>query len=125
MWRQFALLKVGSVQCHDLGEDKCIVPSHGSGPNGYTSGSGFYTVNEYKGILKYAEERHIQIIPEIDMPGHSHAAIKAIQSKASRASQNENPEDLYSVFDKSGIHNGYTGVNNCFNLVYMFSSLWN
>jgi hexosaminidase len=36
---------------------------------------GFYTQDQIKDIIKYAEERHITIIPEIEMPGHATAAI--------------------------------------------------
>ncbi len=39
--------------------------------------SGFYTQEEIKEIIKYAEKKHIQIIPEIEMPGHATAAIAA------------------------------------------------
>ena len=38
---------------------------------------GYYTQAELKELIKYAEERHIEIIPEIDMPGHMMAAISA------------------------------------------------
>lgn len=38
---------------------------------------GFYTQNEVKEIVKYAKDRYITIIPEIEMPGHSSAAIAA------------------------------------------------
>ncbi|MDQ6609093.1 MAG: beta-N-acetylhexosaminidase, partial [Bacteroidota bacterium] len=38
---------------------------------------GFYTQEEVKDIVKYAMERHITVIPEIEMPGHSSAAIAA------------------------------------------------
>lgn len=38
---------------------------------------GYYTQAEMKELIKYAEERHVEIIPEIDMPGHMMAAIKA------------------------------------------------
>jgi hexosaminidase len=38
---------------------------------------GFYTQEEIKDIVKYASERQITIIPEIEMPGHSQAAIAA------------------------------------------------
>lgn len=40
--------------------------------------SGFYTADEFKSILAYAAERHIAVIPEIDLPGHSNAALHAI-----------------------------------------------
>lgn len=38
---------------------------------------GFYTQEEVKEIVKYALDRYITIIPEIEMPGHSSAAIAA------------------------------------------------
>lgn len=38
---------------------------------------GFYTQEDIKEIVAYAKERYIEIIPEIDMPGHSLAAIAA------------------------------------------------
>lgn len=37
--------------------------------------SGYYTQKEIKEILLYAHERHINIVPEIEMPGHASAAI--------------------------------------------------
>ncbi|MBL7742775.1 MAG: family 20 glycosylhydrolase [Chitinophagaceae bacterium] len=38
---------------------------------------GFYTQTEIKEVVKYARERFIDVIPEIEMPGHSSAAIAA------------------------------------------------
>ncbi len=38
---------------------------------------GFYTQDQIKEIVKYASDRYIEIIPEIEMPGHSSAAIAA------------------------------------------------
>lgn len=37
----------------------------------------FYTREEIKEIIAYAAERHIEIIPEVDMPGHATAANRA------------------------------------------------
>lgn len=37
----------------------------------------FYTRGEIKEIVAYAAERHIEIVPEVDMPGHATAANKA------------------------------------------------
>ena len=36
---------------------------------------GFYTQEQYKEIVKYAQDRYIMIVPEIDMPGHTNAAL--------------------------------------------------
>lgn len=39
--------------------------------------SGYYTQDDIREVVKYAQERHITIIPEIEMSGHSSAAIAA------------------------------------------------
>lgn len=43
----------------------------GGGPGGY------YTQEEFQEIISYAQERYIMVIPEIDMPGHSIAALSS------------------------------------------------
>jgi hexosaminidase len=46
----------------------------GTGGNRY---GGYYTQAEVAAIVRFAAQRHVQIIPEIDMPGHATAAIAA------------------------------------------------
>ena len=36
---------------------------------------GFFTQEDYKEIVKYAADRYVMIVPEIDMPGHTNAAL--------------------------------------------------
>ncbi len=43
----------------------------GGGPGGY------YTQEEYAEIVAYAQSRYITLVPEIDMPGHTNAALVA------------------------------------------------
>ncbi len=38
---------------------------------------GFYTRDDIREIVSYAADRHITVVPEIDIPGHSQAAIAA------------------------------------------------
>ena len=38
---------------------------------------GFYSKNDIKEIIKYAQERYINVMPEIDIPGHAEAALTA------------------------------------------------
>jgi len=38
---------------------------------------GFYTQEQYSDIVNYAAERYITIVPEIDMPGHTNAALSS------------------------------------------------
>ena len=48
-----------------------------SGEYDGTPHSGFYTQDEARDIVAYAAERHITVIPEIDLPGHMQAALTA------------------------------------------------
>ncbi|SCL67969.1 hexosaminidase [Micromonospora citrea] len=43
----------------------------GDGPGGH------YTRDDYRRIVAYAAQRHITVVPEIDLPGHTHAALTA------------------------------------------------
>ena len=43
----------------------------------YTPHCGYYTQEDIKDIVSYAKERFINVIPEIDMPGHTMAALAA------------------------------------------------
>ncbi|MEV6977493.1 family 20 glycosylhydrolase [Kitasatospora sp. NPDC093806] len=38
---------------------------------------GFYTAADYQEIVRYAQERYLTVVPEIDLPGHSNAALAA------------------------------------------------
>ena len=42
-----------------------------------TAPAQYYTQEQIRGIVAYAKERHITIVPEIDMPGHADAAVLA------------------------------------------------
>jgi hexosaminidase len=59
---------------------------------------GFYTQEEIKDIVKYAQTRHVNIIPEIDLPGHSVAALAAYP-------QYGNTGDTLEVGTKWGVYN--------------------
>jgi hexosaminidase len=45
------------------------------GPDGLYGG--FYTQDDIREVVAYAKERHITIVPEIEMPGHASAALSA------------------------------------------------
>lgn len=92
---------MGSKRCHDVKEETCLGSQLGSGPGTGNSGSGFYNVNDYREILQYAEERHVEVIPEFDMPGHGHAAIKAMQARQKKfaAVGQDNEANKYLLSD--------------------------
>ncbi|WP_437891586.1 beta-N-acetylhexosaminidase [Phytobacter sp. V91] len=78
------LTDVGGKRCHDLSEKTCLLPQLGSGPDSNNNGSGYFTRAHYIEILKYARARHIEVIPEIDMPAHARAAVIAMEARYDR-----------------------------------------
>lgn len=53
------------------------VIGHNSGKYDGKPYSGFYTQKQIRDIVKYATDRYITIVPEIDLPGHMQAALAA------------------------------------------------
>ncbi len=78
------LTAVGGQRGHTTMDAPALHPAYGSGPYPNAEGkfgSGYYTREEYIDLLKYARERHIKVIPEINLPGHARAAIKAMEAR--------------------------------------------
>ena len=76
------LTAVGARRGHTSDGHEMLPPAFGSGPSaeaGY--GSGFYSTADYLEILRRAQALHIEVIPEIEMPGHARAAIRAMEAR--------------------------------------------
>jgi len=54
-----------------------IIGHHPGTGNDQTKYGGYYTQEQVKEIVKYASDRFITVVPEIEMPGHASAAIAA------------------------------------------------
>ncbi len=78
------LAEIGSKRCHDPSEQTCILPQLGAGPESTSGVNGYLTTADYVAIVKAAAARQIEVIPSIDMPGHSRAAIKAMEVRHAR-----------------------------------------
>jgi len=86
------LTEVGGRRGHTIDESDRLIPSFGSGPN-VEGINEYYTEEEFIEILKYASERQIEVIPEIDVPGHARAAIKSMEARYHRLISEGKPED--------------------------------
>ena len=67
-------------------------------PDGTRYG-GFYTQAEVRDIVRYAASRHVQIVPEIDMPGHATAAIAAYPALGTAPSATQAVSASWGVHD--------------------------
>ncbi|MDP4261728.1 MAG: family 20 glycosylhydrolase [Bacteroidota bacterium] len=76
-WRTFNKQDSACMERSKDNPDFIIDASHIIHKNGKILYGGYYTQQEMKEVVAYAAARHIDIIPEIDMPGHMMAAINA------------------------------------------------
>ena len=75
-------------------------------PDGERYG-GFYTQKDIKEIVAYAKKKFIEIIPEIDIPGHSQAAVAAYPEILAC-----DPENKHEVWLQQGISTDVINVAN-------------
>jgi len=91
------LTAVGARRGHPPDSGRHLPPAFGSGPDvDRPWGSGFYSRADYVEILRYAAARHIEVIPEIEMPGHARAAIKAMQANQQYQLNDSDDRSVYT-----------------------------
>lgn len=119
-----SLTEIGAKRCHDLAEDTCLLPQLGSGPFADSKANGFLTAEDYEWLLKYAQQRHIEVIPSFDMPGHSRAAIKSIAAGVKHAMESEVVANLVEPGDTTRYHSiqyyNDNTLNPCLASTYAF-----
>jgi hexosaminidase len=71
---------------------------------------GFYTQDDYRAIVRYAAERHVTVVPEIDTPGHVQAALASYPQLAGGR-----PADPYT-----GTSVGFSSLDVHDDLTYRF-----
>lgn len=88
------LTEVGSKRGHTTDELNNLVPHYGSGPDVNGSvGTGYYSRADFIEIIQFARDRHIEVIPEIDIPSHARAAIKSMNARYQKYMDNGNEEE--------------------------------
>lgn len=77
------LTSVGARRGHTTDELECLYPGYDGNydPSAATSGNGYYTREEFIDLLRYAAQRHVRVIPEIESPGHARAAIVSMKAR--------------------------------------------
>jgi hexosaminidase len=85
-------------------------------------GSGYYTTGDFEEILRYAGQRHIQVVPEFDFPAHARAAVQSMENRYERTG-----DATYRLLDPADTSKhvsvqGYTDnlANPCLASTYTF-----
>ncbi len=94
------LHEVGGSRGHTIDERDHLHPAYGSGPDPGQNrgGTGWYSRDDFIDILRYAWDRHIEVIPKLDFPGHARAAIKAMESRYYRLKEEGVSEEFASNY---------------------------
>jgi len=74
----------------------------------HTPYGGFYTQDEIREVVKYAADRYITVIPEIEMPGHSLAALAAYPELSCDPKRTYKVAETWGVFDDVYCPSEYT-----------------
>lgn len=80
----------------------------------HTYGPYFYTQDDMREIVRYAAERHIEVVPEIEMPGHAVAALAAYPEFSC------NPSKKYEVWTDGGISSDVLNVANPATMQFLY-----
>lgn len=80
--------------------DSTVIGHYSDSPRKYDTSryGGFYTQEEIKEVVAYASSKFIDVIPEIEMPGHSRAALAAYPEYSCTGEKQEVP-GLWGIFD--------------------------
>jgi hexosaminidase len=94
------LTAIGAQRCHDPDEERCLLPQLASGPDN-RSGGGYLRRDEYLALLRYADDRFVEVIPEIDMPAHARAAVVSMEERYRRlhAAGREQEANAFRLLD--------------------------
>jgi len=89
--------KLNSIGSWRAGTIIGIFPGTGVDSTRY---GGFYTARQLKEIVKYAEERYITVVPEIDVPGHSMAIIASYPQFSTTPEIPKQPAITWGIFNR-------------------------
>jgi len=83
--------------------------------SGTTYGPYSYTTEEIKEIVAYAKDRHIEVIPEIDMPGHMVAAIHSYPELSTDPNSEKidiHKDFSHEIWNRGGVSRDVLDVSN-------------
>jgi hexosaminidase len=78
------LTDVGAKRGVSVDGEPMLPPAYGSGglaDEQISAGTGYYTKSQFIDLLRFATQHHIEVIPEINGPGHARAAIIAMKAR--------------------------------------------
>lgn len=112
------LTEIGSRKGCDLNETTSMLQTYAGNGNPEdmtTSANGYITRSQFIELLKYAKQRGVEIIPEIDTPGHSRAALVSMKNRYKKyVATNKAEAEKYKMWDdeESSIYSSAQGYGD-------------
>ena len=113
------LTEIGAYRGHTMDELDHLIPAYGSGPDPHAEGnfgSGYLSREVFIELLKFAASHHVEIIPEINFPGHARAAIYAMEARYDRLIKEGKEEEAnyYRLIDPqdTSVYNSAQNFND-------------
>ena len=113
------LTEVGAHRGHTLNERDHLIPAYGSGPDPAPEGnhgSGYLSRETFIDLLLFAKAHHIEVIPEINFPGHARAAIYSMETRYDRLMKEGKQEEAewYRLIDPqdASVYNSAQNFND-------------
>ena len=117
------LTEVGSRRGHTLDEREFltqIYDGNGNPDDLSQSANGYYTREQFIDLLRYATQRGVRVVPEIETPGHARAAIVAMKARHARLKDVDPVETeryrLWDDGDKSEYYSAQAYTDNVLNV---------
>ncbi len=104
------LTELGSRRCLDLTEQQCLLPQLGAGHQPAALPNGFLSQQDYLDILRHAKAHQIRVIPSLDMPGHSRAAVKAMALRANKLKLQQAVDWDQYLLSEAADHSDYLSI---------------
>lgn len=98
-WR-IEILKYPKLTSIGSRRDSTLNGHYSMTPHTYTKDNhgGYYTQDQIREVVAYAQNKYITIVPEIEMPGHARAALAAYPELSCTGKQ-QNVPGLWGIFD--------------------------
>ena len=98
-WR-IEILKYPKLTSIGSKRDSTLNGHYSMTPHTYSKDNhgGFYTQDQIRDVVAYAQKKYVTIVPEIEMPGHARAALAAYPELSCTGKQ-QNVPGLWGVFD--------------------------
>lgn len=96
-WRMESL---SHPRLHEVGSTRHQTRRLGATEGDGTPHGGYYTQEQLRSLVRYADQRGVDIVPELDFPGHVRAVLAAYPHLGNHPEKEHAPADTFGIFEE-------------------------